>query len=271
MATNLSEMTIDEVSLVDAGANGEARVVIFKSQSAPPGQTEPAGNAGDPDAAASAALLKEHQMDIETLSKALEDAEAKMAALEKRTNDAEAALEDANTVIKAKDAEITELNAKANPPSDDDVMKSLPEPVRKRLEEAESKARAADEAVAKMQAEKETAEAIAKARDLGVGNADDVGPMILRVRKGLTTAADADAIESLLKAASAQSKTSALFKAYGSAAAVEGDPETLLKAKADEIQAANKGMTAEQAYAKAVDANPALYNAYVAKRRGASA
>lgn len=269
MATNLTEMTIDEISIVDEGANGEARVVLFKSKSAPSGQTEPAGIAGDANAAALAAQLKEHEMDIETLSKALEDAEAKFVALEKRTTDAEAALEDANAVIKAKDAEIADLKKEATPPSEDDVMKSLPEPLRKRLEEAETKARAADEAVAKMAAEKETAEAIAKAREIGVGNPDEIGPMILRVRKGLTTAADADVIESLLKASVAQGKTSALFKAFGTTEATDGEPEDVLKAKAEEIAKANPGMTPEQAYAKAVDANPALYNAYIAKRRGA--
>lgn len=40
-----------------------------------------------------------------------------------------------------------------------------------------------------------------------------------------------------------------------------------MKAKADEIQKANKGMTFEQAYVQAVETNPSLYNAYIAKRR----
>lgn len=305
MPAHLSDMTIDEISLVDEGANGEARVVIFKAKKTPPknkqdmvdddgdddtsksgdndndvvktllskfGQTDPDGFSGDPDAAAfAAAQLKEQDMDIEALSKALEDAEAKLVALEKRTNEAESALEDANAVIKSKDEEIGDLKKSltTNAGGEDDFMKSLPESVRKRFEDAEAKAKAAEEAVAKMQDAAETQDAIAKAKDLGVGNADEVGPLLLRVRKGKTTEADAAALETMLKAQAAQSKVSHLFKAMGSSNAVDGDPEALIKAKADEIQKANKGMTAEVAYAKAVEENPALYNAYIAKRRAA--
>jgi predicted nucleic acid-binding Zn-ribbon protein len=308
MPNQLSDMTIDEISLVDEGANGEARVVIFKAKAdfktcadceTPDkcarkrscmgatntdedtnvlskllsrfGQTDPGGTPRNPDAAASAAAqLKEQDMDIEALSKALEDAEGKLVALEKRTTEAESALEDAQAVIKAKDDEITDLKqATKAQESDEDVMKSLPEVVRKRIEESEAKAKAAEEAVAKMQAATETQEAIAKAKTLGFGNAEEVGPMLLRVRKGLTTAADADALETMLKAQSEQGKVAHLFKAMGTTQAVDGDPELIIKAKADEIRAVNKGMTAEQAYAKAVEENPALYNAYVAKRRAA--
>lgn len=298
-------MTIDEISLVDEGANGEARVVIFKAKKGTPpkkqdmvdddndddsnkdgdddndvartlltkfGQAVPGGLPGDPDAAAfAAAQLKEQDMDIEALSKALEDAEAKLVALEKRTNEAESALEDANAVIKSKDEEISDLqkSLEAGNGGEDDFMKSLPESVRKRFEDAEAKAKAAEEAVAKMQDAAEAQEAIAKAKELGVGNADEVGPLLLRVRKGKTTEADAAALETMLKAQAAQSKVSHLFKAMGSTNAVDGDPEALIKAKADEIQKSTKGMTAEQAYAKAVDENPDLYNAYIAKRRAA--
>lgn len=271
MTKHLSEMTIDEISLVEEGANGEARVVIFKSKFDPQGQSAPGGPPGNSDAAALADQLKEHDMDIESLSKALEDAEAKLAALETRTTDAEAALEDANTIVKAKDAEIADLISKqvVAEPTTEDVVKSLPESVRKMLEDAQSKAKAADEAVAKMRAETESAEAIAKAREIGIGNPDEIGPVLLRVAKGMTTESDVAVIEGVLKAASAQTKTSSLYKAYGTAEAVDGDPETMLKSKADEIARADKSLTAEQAYAKAMDANPALYNAYIAKRRGA--
>lgn len=289
MPNRLSDMTIDEISLVDEGANGEARVVIFKAKHPHSndngddddvvadtllskfGQSVPGGSPGDPDAAAFAvAQLKEQDMDIEALSKALEDAEAKLVALEKRTTDAESALEDANAVIKAKDDEISEMKKSLVPgPTDEDFMKSLPESVRKRFEEAEAKAKAAEEAVAKMQAAAEAQEAIAKAREMGVGKPEEVGPLLLRVRKGVTTEADAEVLETMLKAQSEQGKVAHLFKSVGSSAAVDGDPETLIKAKADEIQKANKGMTAEQAYAKAVEDNPSLYNAYVAKRRAA--
>lgn len=266
MPQNLTDMTIDEISLVDEGANGEARIVIFKSkhdESAQSGHTDPDGSSGNPDPAGFAAdQLKEHDMDIETLSKALEDAEAKLVALEKRTTDAEAALTDAQAVIKTRDDEIAELKKSATPDGEDDVLKALPEEVRKRLSDAEAE-------IKKMRDDAEQKEAVAKAREMGVSNPDDVGPLLLRVRKGMTTEGDAATIEAMLKAHAEVEKKSALFKSLGTTESVDGDPESILKAKASEIMEANKGMTYEQAYVKAMEQNPAVYNAYVSKRRAA--
>lgn len=285
MTTQLSDLTIDEISIVDDPANGEARVVIFKAKA---GDFTPCDGCKTPDLCkakaacmadkagsrmtkandqhgqaapdgASGEQLKELQMDLETLSKALEDAEAKMGQLEKRTVDAESALSDANEVIKAKDAEIADLKKSATP-AEDDVMKSLPEPIRKRLEEAETQ-------IAKMRDEADLKDAIAKARELGVGKPEEVGPLLLRVSKGMTTAEDAKTIESMLKSQAEVEKKSTLFKSVGTTAAADGEPEQVLKAKAEEIHKANKGMTFEQAYAKAVDENPAVYAEYINKRR----
>ena len=112
-------------------------------------------------------------------------------------------------------------------------------------------------------------EAVAAAKKYGVGKAEEVGPMMLRVKKGMTTEADAELLDALLKSFSEVSGKSLLFKSMGSDAAVDGDPEALLKAKADEIKKANTGLTDAQAYEKALENNPALYNAYIAKRRAA--
>ena len=282
MAQKLTDMIIDEISIVDDPANEQARVVITKMKAAPEGQTGSEGLSGEIDTA-SADQIKEFQMDMENLAKALEDAEAKLETLEKRTSDAEAALADATEVIKAKEAEIEELQksyaAKAKPKAkakadedsetddEDDVMKSLAEPIRKRLEAFEKRAAEAEATLAKMRDEKDTADAIAKAKSLNFGKAEEIGPLLMRVTKGLTTAADAELLERLFKAAGEQGKVTHLFKSVGSDVAVDGDPEVLIKAKAGEIQKANNGMTFEQAYAKAMEENPSLYNAYVAKRR----
>lgn len=279
MAQKLTDMIIDEISLVDDGANQHADVVIVKSRNAPAeGQTGPEGDSGDD--TASAGLDKEFQMDMENLAKALEDAEAKLETLEKRTTDAETALADAADVIKAKEAEIAELHkgykAKAQKSDDADeddededkkVMKSLPEPIRKRLESFEKRAAEAEEKLAKMAEEKDTAEAIAKAKGLNFGKAEEVGPLLLRVAKSKTTQADAEMLERMFKAAGEQGKVTHLFRSVGSDTAVDGDPEVLMKAKAEDIRKAHTGMTFEQAYAKAMEDNPSLYNAYIAKRR----
>lgn len=279
MAQKLTDMIIDEISIVDDPANEQARVVITKMKAAPEGQTGSEGLSGEIDTA-SADQIKEFQMDMENLAKALEDAEAKLETLEKRTSDAESALADATEVIKAKEAEIAELQkgyaAKANKSDDNDeddqdeekkVMKSLPDSIKKRLESFEKRAAEAEATLAKMRDEKDTADAIAKAKSLNFGKAEEIGPLLMRVSKGTTTAADAETLERLFKAAGEQGKVTHLFKSVGSDTAVDGDPEVLIKAKAGEIQKANNGMTFEQAYAKAMEENPSLYNAYIAKRR----
>lgn len=220
------------------------------------------GFSAEPEAAAMAEeIIMETVMDITQLSKALEEAEAKMETLEKRATDAEAALKLANENI-AKSA------AKPEEPNEEEVLKSLPEAIRKRLEKAKE-----DEAtIAKMAAEAEEKAAIAKARELKVADPDKVGPLLLRVEKGKTTPEDAKVIETLLKQHAAISAVSPLFKSIGSAAAVEGDPEEILKAKATEIQKASEGkMTFAQAYDEALKQNPSVYDAYIAKRRAPAA
>lgn len=312
MAQDLSEMTIEEISLVDDPANEQARVLIVKAKGGAKGKKashkEPDGDEGkaegdgdgdeaeaamrlkkaldeiapelvqavvggdpiNPEAAhEAAASLKEYVMDIENLSKALEDAEARLETLEKRATDAEAALNEANEIIKAKDAELETVTKAAGGeeegPSEEEIIKSLPESIRKRLEDA----KAAEEELAKAKAKAEEDEAVAAAKKYGVGKAEEVGPMMLRVKKGMTTEADAELLDALLKSFSEVSGKSLLFKSMGSDAAVDGDPEALLKAKADEIKKANSGLTDAQAYEKALENNPALYNAYIAKRRAA--
>jgi hypothetical protein len=325
MANKLTQMEIDEISLVDDPANGDAKVVIVKAKADPnfkpcPGcpnrgacmakgqclaKADPVtkfretldGLATDDEDRsvvenavdelikglatsgndAAQAADEELTMDLEQLTKSLEDAEAKLAELAKRVEEQDAALAEAQDVIKAKDSEIEQAKAKKgyggkqmmkeDGEEEDEVMKSLPESIRKRLEETEAQAKEATEQLAKMKSEAETKDAIAKAKDLGFGDAEKVGPLLLRIAKGTTTAEDATLVEQMLKSAAEVSGKSDLFKAIGSDSAVDGDPEALLKAKADEIRKANDKLTPEQAYVAAMDQNPQLYNAYIAKRR----
>jgi hypothetical protein len=298
-------MEILEVSLVDEPANADARVVLVKAaygsfkrcadcadpaKCAKAGKCAGADKAGKPvkkatsaerDArramgegdsseqdAAMAAIHAEYKMDLETMSKALEQAEQKLDTLAKRAEEAEASLVDANEVIKAKEAEIANLQKSATPQTEEEVLKAMDPGVRAIVQKARDDAKAATEALAKMQAAKDEAEAVNKARDIGIGNPAEVGPLLLRVRKGATTTADAEALESLLKGLGAADKTSNLFKSMGAAGASDSDPEAVLKAKATEIAEAEK-IPFAAAYTKALDQNPALYQQYVAKRRSA--
>lgn len=280
----LKNLTIDEISLVDDPANEHARAPIIKMR----GDTDDAHSAddierlrkalesftrtgGSPEISAALAAMETDTMDMETLTKALEKAEASLKVLEKRAEKAEADLKDRDATIEKMKTEHAEAITKAKTPVDAaaaeaEFLKGLPESVRKQLADGKEAA----EAVAKMKAERETDEFITKARDYNVGDVKEVGGMLYRISKGCTTADDLKTIETVLKAAGEQAKTAALYKAAGVSlpSSVDGDPEALLKAKAEEIQKANKGMTFAVAYDQALAENPTIYNAYIEKRRG---
>lgn len=311
----LTDLVMDEVSLVDDPANPFARVVIAKAKGAPcadckspdvckaagkckqdkgdqhvgksaevvaavreaiaklaPAIMERVGAAFPDDEEAAdlaASILKERDMDLEELAKALANAEAALKKGEDvvKVKDAE---------LKAKDEEIVKLKgerdaavakAKDAEATDEDVLKSLPEPLRKRFLALEASDKAKDAEIAKMRTDAEEREAIAKAAELKVGDAKVLGPILLRIRKGTTTADDAAQVEQLLKASAAQAQAGGLFQTLGSTVSDVADPEAVLKAKAAEIKKANPKLSHEQAYTQALDENPDLYNAYVAKRR----
>lgn len=302
-------LEISEISLVDDPANEDAKVEIVKmakpkavnmadvandlltaiSELAPE-IVEKALNVGsypaNSEAASTAeAILKETLMDIEKLAKSLEDADAK---IEKMQADLEAAkakteeitkrAEKAEADLKAANEKI-EKGAKAGEAeeTDEDILKSLPEAVRKRFEDMNSRLEKAEkdraeeiEKAAKLTEDREVSEAIEKARKLGAPDPDKVGPMLRRIAKGKTTEEDLKVVEAIIKQnAAIEVKLPDLFKSIGSAVAVEGDPEEILKVKADEIKKAKPELSAAQAYDEALQQNPAIYAAYKAKRHPA--
>lgn len=210
---------------------------------------------------AMAAIIKETVMDLDQVTKALAAAEATIAAHAE--------------VVKAKDAEIASKDAEivklrdgkpAAEPSDEEVLKSLPEAIRKRLEDG----KAAEVALAKAQEKSEVDGFIAKAKEYGVGDAAVMGPILHRVAKGRTTAEDAKVIEQVLKAAGSVQSHSALFKSLGTSQGDEADPEAVLKSKANDIAKA-ENISFAKAYEKAMEQNPQLYTDYLAKRRAPAA
>lgn len=278
MATQITVLKLDEISLVDDPANIDARVEIVKRRSASNASDMIAkigefadalagGTPVDPDTASAAvSYIQEITMDLETLSKQLDEAQKNLDTLTKRAEEAEGKIAKhaeeiiaKDTVIKAKDEEIAKLAADKPKPTDDEIMKSVPEPVRKRLEAAEAEITkmrdAADEAVFK-----------AKAQSFGIGNADEIGPIMLRIAKHSTE--DVLAIEKVLKAAGAQIKAAGLFKSVGSGSGAEDtSPDALLVQKTHEIQKADPKLTYAAAYTLATERNPELYTQYLQKRR----
>ena len=219
-----------------------------------------------------AASIMEWVMDNDTVQKALDDAEAKIDSLTGEVEQAKAAVEKNKAIIAEKDAEIAKLKAGTSGESDEEVWKSaLPASARERIEKMEADSKAAAERIEKMNREKVEGEAIAKARGFGFGDADKVGPMLVRIEKGEATKEDADAIAELLAKAGNIAKNSKLMTSFGDSATseFEGDPEAIVKAKQDEFRKADPSLTAEQAYAKALDAIPGAY-AEIEKRRAAA-
>lgn len=294
MATTLHDMRIDEISIVDDPANPHAQVTIVKSRARQGGEgsvalakaqtliTDLAGRLEaigdqDPEAAALLATLTEASMDIEQLQKSVEAAEARLEEIEKANTAKDAEIAELKKQLAAKEAEI----AKGKAPAEDDeeaFLKSLPAGARARFEalakatkDAQAAAERANIAIEKAAEDREEAEAITKAKTIGFGKAEEVGPLLRRVRKGTTTDADATKLEGLLKQAAAQSKP--LFKGVGSLVTDTGedDPEAVLKAKAADLRKADPKLSPEAAYDQALEQNPDLYDAYLAKRRGASA
>jgi hypothetical protein len=302
MAKRLTNMQIDEVSIVDDPANEEARVVIVKTRGGGADMAEIAKSLQgalealspqivekaladlgtvNPDAVeAATAIMKEAVMDLEAMTKALETAEASVEELAKKAAKLEADNADLDKKAKAAEAKAKEAEdkmtkaledvtkAKAAPEDEDAAfLKSLPEGARERILKDRAELAEGRAAIEKAKAEKEEAEYIEKAKDLG-GDAKVLGPVLMRIAKGKTTEADATAIEALLKSMAAIAAKSPLFKNIGTGAGDPnaGDPEAMLKAKAEAIQKANEGMTYAVAYTKALEENPDLYAEYTKTR-----
>lgn len=305
MAYDVSNITVEEISIVDDPANEHAQAVIFKAKAfkacadckdADVCKTKgcvakvqvPMFKVAEALAAAlddldeeimakvqerlaqypgaamdAAALLKETMMDIEEVTKALEKSTADNAVLLKRAEKAEADLADAKGKI-----------AKAGGATDDDeLLKSLPQSVRDRLEKAETDAAATRALFEKQAADREVEVAIVKAREYGVAEPEKVGSLMVRVAKGKTTSDDAAALEALLKAQAAQAQMAALYAqaGMGMPVVIEGDPEAFLKSAAETIQKAKPALSFAEAYTEALEANPNHYAAIMKTKRNLSA
>lgn len=249
----LTGIVIKELSLVDTPANEAARVSIWKRA----------------DSAALAASLNKQGdeiMDLDAVSKSLEVAEAKLGELTKRADEADATikrLSDENAVLKT-DLEKAKAEAEAKDKCDktpEELAKSdLPENVRKAVESLEKRAAEAEEKLAKAEAQAEQAEFIKKAG--GYSNvpfkAEDIGGLLMRVAKGMTTAADAKTLEGILKSLDEASKQVMAERGIS-----KSDPDSPI-AKLDRMAkdvAEKEGITYAKAYAKVMEANTELYEA----------
>jgi hypothetical protein len=157
--------------------------------------------------------------------------------------------------------------------TEDDLMKSVPESVRKMLDDQRA---AASEAIAKaatfeaeLRKERETrADEIAVSKVAGwtslTLNADEVGPAL---RKLADTDADlAKAIETVLEAVNAQAESAGIFAEIGKAGRPEGsDAYEALSSLAKSAAEAN-GTTFEAAFVAVAEQNPDLYIRHLSEK-----
>lgn len=155
--------------------------------------------------------------------------------------DLKKALDDANARVAAAEAEVAKLRAAAPP----DPLAGVPDAARETVKKL-------NDQLAEMQARFETGEAISKARqDFPDGvpgtTHETVGPLLLRVAKGRTTAEDATEIARLLKVGAELARVAHVGKAIGFAGEpVESDGpmgESLQKARA--ARAANPALRSD--------------------------
>lgn len=154
--------------------------------------------------------------------------------------------------------------------SEEALIKSAPAPVREMLEKARAEAEAAREELQKERDAQKDREFIEKAKGwahLSI-SAEEFGPMLRKLFDA--DPALGETIDKALSAANAQAESGAIFQEIGkSAPVIEGaDAYGKVQSLAKAAVEAGEFATVEQAIAGLVATNPALYNDYLAERRG---
>lgn len=280
MAYELLDLVVDRVDLVDEGANSAAFIELYKRK-------ETCENMNFDEILSK--LKPEH---AEVVQKAFDDANAE---IEKMRND----LDEANRTIADKDAEITSVNEelakartdievmksaectcggeaddegkckecgklikKSAAPSEEDILKSMPEAAREMFAKMKAQKEAAEETVRKAAEEKAEAEAVAKAASL------KAIPVAQDKLVSIVKSASEEVIDLLttINAAIENTVLDEVGKNKGNGANLNGrdtkDAWAEIEAKADEI-AKRDGVTIEKAISKAVSENPELYRKYL--------
>lgn len=220
MATKLKP-TITKVALVDAGANPEATIEIFKAAEPITEQKEPA-------------VADDIQKNLDEVTAERDAMKAELDALAAIDNDDLAALKGFE-IAKADEAEINKSD--------------LPEPVRKALEDAEK----LQVRVAKMEADArvETFTKRATTDFAKVGDHAEIGSILAAL-----PAEQVDAVEKVLRAANERIDMSTVLKTVGKDGEGEQDSFAKAKARAEEIKKADPAVSDADALSRAMAENP---------------
>jgi len=276
----LKGLLIDRVDLVTAGDNPDARVSLFKHKDPEGGEHV--------DTIISKALKgleeilnkwkggsEDMPFDIKKFLEGLPEEQRK--PLEKELNKVSAMekdLAEKDTSIKTLTERVEELEKTQKPgdgtddgngAGDDDVLKGLPEAVRKMVEDSQKRAEEAEKIAKQVQDEALTREYVTKAQAFTnlTMDVEKVGPVLKRIASA--SAEDYAEVEAILKAANELvSKNTLIMKELGSGSSdAGGDAWAKIEAQAQELVTKSAdGLTKEQAILKVLRDNPDLYTEY---------
>lgn len=264
----LSDLLIEELSLVDSPANKSSRAVLMKRDLSGTTVEEEAGffaKIAKKLGLADLLLTKEDALDpmfISKLSKADDDEDEdedseltddELEELEKELED----LEDDD----ATDDKETDMKGAVTKADLDALMVRVEATVAKKDEELTKK----DELISKLQstvdklvADSAEREVVAKAATL-VGDAPVESAAVAVLLKQLDPAGQ-EALTTIMKSFSEVTKDSKLFDAISSVSDLSTDAQTAVEKSIERIMKADPKLTNEQAYAKAIAENPELYD-----------
>jgi predicted transcriptional regulator len=280
----ITKLKLTEVSMVDEGDNPGAMVEILKRREP---STEglakalsecmeaagelselAAGEGGMEGVEKAARILGDMDMDIDQLNERLGQIETSLETITKERDDLSAKVTELTGQLETVTKERDDAVAKGGDDKgdDEDILKGLPEPIRKRLEDAEKAAKEASEAVEKARDENDLKEQVAKVRELGVKDADGMGAVLHRIAKGKSKPEDAAKVVELITIAkNVGEKSDQLFEAIGKAGGKPGEgagadaATATLNERIEGILKAKPGTSREAAYAEVIDADPKLY------------
>jgi hypothetical protein len=244
-------LNIEETSGVDYPAHLHDGWLVMK-----------AANPSDVQTVLESSVSKEDSVS-ESIENRLEEALELLTKAEERIAELEEATEEVAE-------ETTEAPAEEAPVEEEDVMKSLPEPVqkafeslRKQAEEAQAKA---DEATTVLHKEREAhadAEAIEKARGWSHLSLDaqEVGPALRRLAQIDETLAKS--VTEVLESVNAQAESADIFAEIGRTTGTSGNAFSQLESMAKSAVSEGKASTVEQALADLAVAEPSLYSQYL--------
>lgn len=235
MATHLKRLKLDRIDLVDRGANPGAHIALFKRHT----------TNGVP-------LMPETPPMTE--AEQIADLTAKLAK-------ANADLEEATKP----------------PVKPDDIEKNLSPEVKALLAKARADKDAADavnkandERIAKLEAERDRNQMIAKASEFkALGAVEDLTAILLPIKKAAPKETY-DALLAKMKGWDEVARTSALFKEVGGSGESDNDPDAKLNLLAKQYHEKHPDLTEQQAYAKTLESpeGKALFKASQLAKRG---